>query len=325
MLDLTVIITTFRRPALLEGALRSCVSQTGVEAAFEILVIDNCPDRSASPVVARVSDENPGRIRYVSEPAAGISHARTAGVRAARGDLIVFLDDDNEADPTWLASLLRVQRQHDADAVFGPVRARLAFRPRLHQEFFQRYFSRDLDMPDGAEISDRYSYLGTGNSLFRRSTCFGGRLAPFAANMGLVGGEDTLLLKQLVLDGRRFFWAAEAVVYEHVEAQRLRVAYVCKRRFRSGQIRSETCLMVKQPQRLELVRWMSVGLVQFVGWGLVAAVLGPSRSRLAVRAAAAASGGLGKVVWMKPFQLALYGKRVSPAPEAGSAGTVPAA
>jgi glycosyltransferase involved in cell wall biosynthesis len=40
------------------------------------------------------------------------------------GDLIAFLDDDEEASPGWLAALIETQRRYDADVVFGPVRAR---------------------------------------------------------------------------------------------------------------------------------------------------------------------------------------------------------
>lgn len=307
MAELTIIIITFRRPALLEKALRSCLAQAEMDpATFEIVVVDNCPDQSAATVTQGIAAEAPGRVRYVPEPAPGISTARNAGVRAAQTDLIAFLDDDNEAAPRWLVSLLRTQREHGADAVFGPVLARLAMRPPRHAEFFERYFSRQFDLPDGANITGRHAYLGTGNSLFRRSTCFPNRSDPFEVSLGMFGGEDSLLLKQMFCDGRRLFWSREALVYENVEAQRVRVAYVCKRRFRNGQSRSEACAMVARPRWLEVMQWMLVGLVQFFGWGLVAVLLAPTRTRLSVRAMTTAAAGLGKVMWMRPFKLALY-------------------
>jgi len=306
--DLTVIIPTYRRPALLKTALRSCIAQTGFRpGAFEVVVVDNCPARSAAETVAQLGATAGVRIRYVAEATPGISSARNAGLEAADTDLVAFLDDDDDAAPNWVAAMMRTQRERDADAVFGPVQARVMVRPRLHPDFFEDYFSRRLAVPEGTDITTRYSRLGTGNSLFRRSTCFPDRAQPFAPRLGLVGGEDSLLLKQLFADGRRFYWSQEALVFEHVGPERLSVGYVCKRRFRSGQIRSETCLMLARPRPLETLLWMAVGLAQCLGWGVVAALLGVSRSRLALRALTSASGGLGKILWMRAFQMTLYG------------------
>ena len=53
-----------------------------------------------------------------------MAHARNSGVAAARAPLIAFLDDDEEAPPQWLAGLMQVQAETDADVVFGPVRGR---------------------------------------------------------------------------------------------------------------------------------------------------------------------------------------------------------
>ena len=304
---LSVVIPTYRRAAALRRALRATLGQTGLApGSFEIVIVDNCPDRSAESVVKPMTEAWPERIRYLVEPAAGISHARNTGVQAARAELIVFLDDDNEPTPTCLASLLRTQRECDADAVFGPVEARLGTAPVRHAELLQGCFSRRVSLPDGADATSHVGYLGTGNSLFRRSTCFAGRSQPFASSRGLTGGEDTLLLRQLAMEGRRFYWSREAVAYEHVEPSRQCLSYLCRRRFRSGQVRAETCILLTPPRRLETVLWMGVGAGQVLIWGLVAAVAGIARSALMPRAVCAACAGLGKVFWMKPFQSAIY-------------------
>jgi len=56
----------------------------------------------------------------------GANAARNAGAALAQGALLVFVDDDIEADPGWLAAYLRAAREDPAAGAFGgPIRARL--------------------------------------------------------------------------------------------------------------------------------------------------------------------------------------------------------
>src|SRR3546814_10239624 len=85
MVTASVVVPTFRRTASLRRTLGSCLRQCGIDpAAFEIVVVDNCPGGSARETVAAAAAGTPVAIRYVHEPRPGVSHARNAGVAAAR-------------------------------------------------------------------------------------------------------------------------------------------------------------------------------------------------------------------------------------------------
>jgi GT2 family glycosyltransferase len=71
-------------------------------APGEIVVVDNDP---ADPAT-RAAVEAFGGARYVAEPRPGLSVARNAGLRAASGELIAFVDDDTAVHPGWLERLL---------------------------------------------------------------------------------------------------------------------------------------------------------------------------------------------------------------------------
>lgn len=301
----SIIIPTLRRHASLSRALASARAQAAPEdTRVEIVVVDNSATGDAHAVVAAAAEGDGWPLLYVGEPRPGVANARNAGLRAASGRWIAFLDDDEEAAPDWLAQLLATARATGADAVFGPVEARADEAGDIGG--LGPYFSRSLDRPDAADITDLAAYLGTNNSLFARARCLAS-VDPFDASLNESGGEDSLLLKRLVMQGRRFAFAAGARVIEWAPPRRLNWAYVRKRKFLSGQIRVFVHRMVGPAQWGRIAMWMAVGLAQFVLGGLAALLLWPLDRERSARASATAFGGLGKVLWTPRFRPALYG------------------
>src|SRR5579863_4056039 len=111
MVDTSVVIPTYRRPEDLARAIGSVLAQAGVSASVEIVVVDNDPDGSAQPTVEAIAARSGLPIRYVHERRPGISHARNTGVAQAAGRYLAFLDDDEVADPHWLAPFLATLRR----------------------------------------------------------------------------------------------------------------------------------------------------------------------------------------------------------------------
>ncbi|HEY7768427.1 glycosyltransferase, partial [Longimicrobium sp.] len=126
-MKVAVCAVTYLRPRglarLLEG-LAALRFGGGRGPELEIVVVDNDPARSAEAVCDEWSDRLPWPLRYRHEERRGVSHARNAAVAAAReagAEMMAFIDDDEVPQPGWLDELLRVQAQHDADVVAGPV------------------------------------------------------------------------------------------------------------------------------------------------------------------------------------------------------------
>ena len=111
MIDISIVIPTYRRPEMLRRALASCLVQQDGGIGFEIVVVDNDAAGSARPVVAAMAQHSAVPLRYVAEPRPGISHARNSGIANAQGRYLAFLDDDEAADPGWLAAFLRSEER----------------------------------------------------------------------------------------------------------------------------------------------------------------------------------------------------------------------
>lgn len=293
----TVAIPTFRRPERLRAAIASVRNQTGTDAdEFEILVVDNSPEGSAACVVRAFPPEAPA-LRYVHELKSGPAHARNRAVAEARGPLLAFLDDDETAAPAWLSSLIQVLEGSRADAAFGKVEASFDLAPTRHGAYAERLYTRTFNAESGADLCGRHAGLGTGNSIFRVATCFAGT-EPFPVEVAAAGGEDTVFLRRLVKSGRRFAWAPDAIVEEHVPADRVRPDSLRARRYRQGQLRALACLEGPHPSLAGLLFWMAVGLAQALKAGatrLLWRILG--QNERGERAEFEVAGGLGKVTW----------------------------
>jgi glycosyltransferase involved in cell wall biosynthesis len=95
------IIPTRNRPDLVCRAVRSVLSQT--VADLECIVVVDGPDPATVEALARIDDQ---RLKVLAlEENVGGNEARNLGVRAARGEWIALLDDDDE----WLPQRLEKQ------------------------------------------------------------------------------------------------------------------------------------------------------------------------------------------------------------------------
>jgi glycosyltransferase involved in cell wall biosynthesis len=101
--EVTVVITTRDRPALVARAVESALAQT--LQAIEVIVVD---DASAEPLRLARADTRLQIIRRTSST--GVCAARNAGLSVARGRWVTFLDDDDELVPDMLETSLGAAR-----------------------------------------------------------------------------------------------------------------------------------------------------------------------------------------------------------------------
>jgi glycosyltransferase involved in cell wall biosynthesis len=118
-MDCSVVIATKDRERYLDGALSALAAQTGAPP-FEVVVADNGSTDSTRAVVERHAREGLA-VTYVFEPKANRGKARNRGVAAARGDYLVFCDDDVALPPGWLAAHAAAHAGGEPGVVNGPI------------------------------------------------------------------------------------------------------------------------------------------------------------------------------------------------------------
>lgn len=246
-MKLVLAVCTYRRPdglaRLLERlkGLRFPDALADARPPLSVVVVDNDAAGEGLAVCRALAPDYPYPVHAEAARGEGISAARNAACAAALAlepDFVAFLDDDEWPSADWLVELLRVQREHDADAVGGPT---LSVFPEGADPALARipYYGADMHLPDGAACT----LQAGGNFLIRAATL--GTLAPefFHSDFAHSGSEDLAFFIELGKRGARMHWAPEAIVREDVPAERLtrewlrqRVINVANGRVRAAQM-----------------------------------------------------------------------------------------
>lgn len=145
------------RPAYLRDTIVSVRQQTVPPDAYEVIVVDNGSGDAASAIVKDLEGTAGPVIGYIREPEVGLLHARHAGARAARGEIVVYVDDDVIAPGEWLEALLSPFRSLDVACSGGKATPQWeASLPEWFTQFEPGYLSlldlgdetRDLTFPN---------------------------------------------------------------------------------------------------------------------------------------------------------------------------------
>ncbi|WP_298370617.1 glycosyltransferase family 2 protein [Azospirillum sp.] len=238
--DASVVICTFRRPAMLESCLLSLRGQINPFGTVEVIVIDNCPGASAKAVVRHAGQgfvEGAMTLRYVVEANPGVASARNRGLAEARNPVICFIDDDERALPHWLETLLAPFGNTNIDIVAGEVEPDFGDQPRpewLEDRFLHAY-SCKLGWDTNPRLLTNDEWFIEGNCAFRKSL-FSNR--QFNANLGRKG--DVLLSSEgsVFFDLRRkgavAFFSPNAKTSHFIHPDRLSRKWLLKRMFYQG-------------------------------------------------------------------------------------------
>lgn len=109
----SVVIPAYNQAEYLDQAIQSALNQTYNN--YEIIVVDDGSTDNSREVVGHFGN----RVRYVWQKNLGLSAARNAGIRIARGEYIALLDSDDLFEPDFLSTLIMtLERNPRADAIY---------------------------------------------------------------------------------------------------------------------------------------------------------------------------------------------------------------
>lgn len=223
---ISVLVCTRDRPDQIKKCLDRLAGQK--YPRFEVVVVDNAPTSDAlrGVVEGRVIEDQGAEFRYCVEPRPGLSWARNTGIAAAASDIIAFLDDDDEPDEYWLASIAdgfaRSERIGCVTGIVLPARLDNAIEGLFEEvggHSKGRGFARETFTKSGPQ-SPLYPLppFGAGaNMAFRRTVLdrIGGFDVALGAGTPAAAGEDTLALTLALLCDYEIAYEPSALMWHH--------------------------------------------------------------------------------------------------------------
>jgi glycosyltransferase involved in cell wall biosynthesis len=230
-MQITVAICTWNRAKLLDQTLAAICKlevPTGVE--WEILIVNNNCTDDTDEVIASYSTRIPVRIAFEARP--GVSHARNAAVREAKGDYILWTDDDVLVYPDWICSYCEAIRSHPEAGFFGgPIGP---WFEGIQPDWLTRCFS---------QVSYAYAAIDLGEKPFLLSK----KKQPFGANFAVrmkeqmvfhydpslgrkrgnsIGGEESAVFNAMLDAGIEGWWVPDARVNHYISRERQTIKYL---------------------------------------------------------------------------------------------------
>lgn len=236
----TFIICTYNREAYLDDTLGS-ILQPGVGAFnIELLVIDNNSIDQTKAVVQKYKKSNDDIfICYVKEEKQGLSHARNRGIKEAKAESIVFLDDDIRADASLVSAWVSFFNNHPKVVAAGG---------KIHVQFdgprpvwMSHFLLPLLGLHDLGNLEKKYpknkfpfgGNMGFRKVIFEEVGFFNTELGRKGTSLG--AAEEKELFQRIRDCGKEIFYLPDAFLYHRVNSKRLTVDYIQKQALGLGQ------------------------------------------------------------------------------------------
>jgi len=233
----SIAICTHNRAADLKEALLS-LTQQKFQEPFEVIVVDNRSTDRTKQVTLEVQTLMQASVRYVYEERLGLSVARNRAIREAKGEYILFLDDDAAASPDWIGEIVRL---FDRDAQVGCVGGKIepvweggapAWLPEENRTLYSILdYAGEVkemqapDIPFGAN-------MGLRASLFQGMAAFREDLGRVGSN--LLSSEESELIGRVRSRGWKVIYTPHAFVLHKIPRSRISRKWLLRRIYWQG-------------------------------------------------------------------------------------------
>jgi len=238
---ISVVVCTYRRWDFLIECIESILANRYPKQAYEVLVVGQGSDDETKDIIAR-KFKGQCPIKYLHVNKIGLSCARNAGYKKARGEIIAFIDDDAVASTHWLEGYREVFEEITplpgmAGGKIKPIWevARPEWLPQEKEFLYGLYDIGDeirpfpeYELPIGANFAVRRDLLEKFNG-------FDERMGFNEENKhSMLAGEDSLLGLRIKEAGFPIYYQPKAAVSHHISAKKLKKRYFLKRHFWEG-------------------------------------------------------------------------------------------
>lgn len=229
---LTAIICTYNRAKYIGPLLESIAANDLAKSEYEIVLVDNnCTDNTREICEAFAAAHKDVNFRYCVEPEQGLSAARNKGIKEAKGDLIVYIDDDALIDTWYLRTITEYLCAHEEiDAVGGPIIPLYedTQEPKWMTRYTKELLCGYLYFGDEIRPFPGERYPGGGNAAYRAEVFKKVGLFNTALGRkgnGLMGSEEKDIFDKMKAQGMRFMYLPKMILHHIIPQKKLERDY----------------------------------------------------------------------------------------------------
>ncbi len=222
MFHYSIIVCTYNRASFLKETIDSILKNLSAKTNYELLIVDNNSTDNTLEIVSQYSRFS--FIKYFLEKQQGLSFARNRGIREAKNEIIVFLDDDIDIDSGYLDILDQLYKDANTYIVGGKV---LPYQTRMPDWLSKKYQYLASVYDLGDQPCQPTKLMGA-NHTFRKELTqkvglYNTSLGPIG-NYKIGGDEDDFLLRAQKI-GYKLLYHPDLIVY-HKIANRLNEPFI---------------------------------------------------------------------------------------------------
>jgi glucosyl-dolichyl phosphate glucuronosyltransferase len=237
---LSIIVCTYNRAKILEGCLQALSVQALSPDFFEVVVIDN-NSTDNTQAVAELFVNELTNFRLVTEYIQGLAFARNRGWKEALGEYVAYIDDDAEAFPDWVESIIEYSQKNPSAVAFGgPYMPMMDTTPPVW--FPPEYGNFSLGETEFS-INAVSEFLCGTNMVFKRDVLF--EVGGFNTALGMSGctiayGEETRLQIDLKRKGYEIYYVPTIQVKHLLASKKMSFRWLIQSVYAVGRCSSET-------------------------------------------------------------------------------------
>lgn len=228
---LTVIICTYNREKYIRPLLESIAANTLAKSEYEILLVDNnCKDNTKGVCEDFVQRHSDITFRYVVEPEQGLSAARNCGIREAKGELIVYVDDDAFVDPDYLSAFVQYFNANpEVMALGGPIEPYYETEePRWMSPYTKALLTGWMNYGNSPREYPSGRYPGGGNAAYRKEVF--DKVGMFNTSLGrkgnlLLASEEKDIFDKMHTLGMKVMYIPDPVLHHCIPQAKLEPDY----------------------------------------------------------------------------------------------------
>ena len=271
---ITLIICTYNREKYIRPLLESIVKNDYPATDYEIVLVDNnCTDNTRG-VCEEFSASHPEvALRYVVESEQGLSAARNKGIKEAKGDIIIYVDDDALVDTDYIRQYAEHFAAHpETMAAGGPIEPLYETEePSWMSPYTKALLTAWMNYGDKVREYPQGRYPGGGNAAYRKEVF--DRVGLFNTDLGrkgnlLLASEEKDIFDKMKALGMKVLYLPTPVLHHSIPQSKLEEDYFNRLTLQIG--RSERM----RTRAISIGKYLSRLASEAVKWGGTLALLG---------------------------------------------------